>query len=281
MIDLDRLISQASELAPLPNSTVRLFRLLEDPLADVSDMADIIAYDQALTLKLLRAANSAASGSATPVTTVSEAVLRLGAASMVTLAVACGARPVLRPALPAYGLDEGALWRHSVAAAVAAEVLPRFCTAPAPPETFTAALLHDVGKLVMARFLTPEVLDFLQRARASDLLIPLDAEALILGVNHAELGGLIAQHWRLPERVVHGISYHHHPEAGEAIICDYVYTANLLAKHIEAGLDGASCQAAPDADVAARLGLPSPDLAGLVESAALRYREVSGRFDAV
>lgn len=280
MIDLNRLIEQANELAPLPTSTVRLFKLLEDPMSNVADVAEIVAYDQALTLKLLRAANSVTGASATPVTSVAEAVLRLGAASLVTLAVASGVRPALRVAVPAYGLDEGALWRHSVAAAVAAEVLPRFCSEPAPPETFTAALLHDVGKLVMGRFLSPEILDFIQRAQRVEHLGQLEAESLILSVHHAELGGLIAQHWKLPARVVCGISHHHQPTSGADIVCDYVYVANFLAKHIEAGLDGKPFQADLDDEVLVRLGLPRSQLDGLIPAAAERYTAVSGRYHA-
>lgn len=281
MIALDRLIEFANELAPLPASAVRLAELVDSPDCHLDDVAELIAFDQALTVKLLRAANSAVSATAVPIGTAQEAVARMGTAQVLALAVASGARPFLQARVSPYGLDEGALWRHSVAAAVAAETAPAFCQVNVPPETFTAALLHDVGKLVMGRFLSPEILGFIQRAQEVDHLSQLDAEALLLNVHHGELGGLIAQHWKLPPRVVLGITHHHHPEQGQDVICDLTYLSNQVAKRIEAGLDGRRFDFAISPEVAERLGLRPKTLDNFCPVAASRYSQVSRRYNAV
>lgn len=280
MIDLHNLIEQANELAPLPASTVRLAELVSSPEFEMHEVAELIAFDQSLTLKLLRAANSAASGGGVPVSTVREAVLQMGAARVLALAVACGARPLLQTRIPAYGLDEGALWRHSVAAAVAMETAPNFCQVEVPPEAFTAALLHDIGKLVMGRFLSPEILGFIQRAQEVDHLGQLEAESLLLNVHHGELGGLIAQHWKLPARVVLGITYHHNPKQGLDAICDLTYLANQVAKRIEAGLDGRPLDFNLVAGVQERLGLTLQALETFCPVASQRYAQVSLRYHA-
>jgi HD-like signal output (HDOD) protein len=280
MIDLDCLIQQANEMPPLPASAVRLAGLVSQPDCHLDDVAELIAFDQALTGRLLRAANSAASASAVPIGTVQEAVIRMGTAHVLTLAVAFGAKPFFQGRVPAYGLEEGALWRHSVAAAVAAETAPNFCQVLVPPETFTAALLHDVGKLVMGRFLSPEILDTIRRAREAEHVGQLEAESLLLNVNHAELGGLIAQHWQLPPRIVQGIIYHHNPEQGLDGICDLTYLANQIAKRIEAGLDGRDFELVISPEVAERLGLTSELLDRFCPIAAARYAQVSRRYNA-
>jgi len=281
MIDLDRLIEQANAMAPFPASTVRLAQMAADPDCNLTDVAEVIAYDQALTLKLLRGANSAASASATPVTSVQEAVSRLGTSRLVALAVASAARPQLCQQIPAYGLDEGALWRHSVAAAVAAETMPNFCGTTVPSEVFTAALLHDVGKLIMGRFLSPDDLRFIAEARDVDHLSQLEAEALILGVHHGELGGLIAQHWDLPPRVVQGIIYHHNPTEGHDVVCDFTYLANEVAKQIEAGIEEGRGDFAISSEVTARLLTSPAQLDTLCTIATGRFAEVSLRYNAV
>lgn len=281
MIDLHQLIQQANELAPLPASTVRLAQVVSSPDCDVAEVTELIAFDQALTVKLLRAANSAAHSGAIPVSTAQDAVIRLGAAQVLALAVACGARPLLQSKVPAYGLDEGVLWRHSVAAAVASETMMKFCQMDVPPESFTAALLHDIGKLVMGRFLSPEILNFIEQAQKVDHLGPLEAESLILNVHHGELGGLIAQHWKLPDRVVHGITYHHNPEQGLDVICDLTYLANLVAKRIEAEIEGGKSGFTVDAGVVERLGLTAQALDTLCPLAAERYEQVSRRYNAI
>ncbi len=281
MIDLDRLIERANELAPLPASAVRLAELISQPDCHLDEVAELIAFDQALTVKLLRAANSAASAAALPISSVQEAVTRMGTAQVLALAVAAGARPFLQARVPGYGLAEGDLWRHSVAAAVAAETAPAFCGVDVPPETFTAALLHDVGKLVMGRFLSPEILGFIQRAQEVDHLDRLEAEALLLNVHHGELGGLIAQHWKLPPRVVLGITYHHNPEQGLDVVCDLTCLSNQVAKRIEAGLDGRRLEFTLPYEVAERLGLTPKSLNNFCPIAASRYSQVSRRYNAV
>lgn len=281
MIDVTKLIEQAHSLTPLPATTVRLAQLVCSPDCYLEDVAELIAFDQALTLKLLRAANSAASAGAVRYGTVKEAVARLGTAQVLAFAVACSTRPFLQATVPGYGLDEGALWRHSVASAVAAEIVPEICRVEVPPESFTAALLHDVGKLVMGRYLTPEVRGYLRRAYEMDHVAPREAESLVLKVHHGELGGIIAQHWKLPVRVVQGITHHHTPDCGMDVICDVTYVANQIAKGIEASVDGRPFELALAPEVTERLGIAPKIIESLCPLAALRYAQVGRRYSAV
>jgi HD-like signal output (HDOD) protein len=281
MIDLDQVIAEAQSLAPLPASAARLAGLIGDPGCHFDDVAEVISLDQALTLKLLRAANSAATAGAESVGTVREAVLRMGAAQVMTLAVAAGSRPLLQQGIPAYDLFEGALWRHSVAAAVAAEVLAGTGAVQAPPEAFTAALLHDVGKLVLGRFVTPAIREFIGRAQQAEHVGRWEAEALVLGVHQAELGGLVAQHWKLPAAVVHGILHQHDPEQGNDAVCDLTFLADQMAKHIEAALAGRGYSPIVSAGMADRLRLDPARIGELGPLVVARYRQLSRRYDAV
>ncbi len=281
MIDLTKLIESANELPCFPASTLRLTQLVTQPNCNLADVVELITYDQALTVKILRAANSAASASVSPVTGIQGAVMRMGTAQMMALAVASGARCHLQKAVPAYGLEAGALWRHAVAAAVAAEVTPAFSSIEVPPEVFTAALLHDIGKQIMGRFLSEDILLFLNHARNISHLSQLEAETLMLGVHHGELGGLIAQHWKLPDRVVDGITHHHDPGEEKDVVCDFVFLANAVAKQIEPmRVDGKFDFACPP-DIARRVGILDSELTSLCQAAAARLEQVSLRYNAV
>jgi len=280
MIDIDELIRQSNELVPLPATTVKLARMASSPDCHIDDVADLIAFDQGLTVRLLRAVNSAAEGNSCKVTTAREAVLMLGTARVMTLAVAGTARPLLQGGIPAYGLDEGALWRHSVASAVVAETSPRFCKIEIPPESFTAALLHDVGKLVMGRFISPDILDLIHRAQEVEHIGRLEAETLLLNVHHGELGGLIAQHWKLPPRVVQAIIHHHNPDEAMDAVCDVTYVSNQIAKQIEEAPGGEKCELDLLPSVMERLKLQKKFLADFCQLAASRYAEVSQRYNA-
>ena len=276
MVKLDELVKKARELKPLPATVVRLASLTSSIHTDLTEISDVMVHDQALTMRLLRAANSAASGSAMVITSAQDAVFRLGTARVLALTVAANFNTLLTRDDPALKLSESRVWSHSIAAAAAAETLPEFIEAPLPPEAFTAALLHDIGKLVMGRFLTASDLEAIQKAKTEGGLDTLGAESHVLGVHHGELGGIIAQHWKLPETIVKGITYHHNPTSGGDLICDATYLANIIAKHIEAD----PFPPTPDADVLERLQVTEEQLDRLADAAQHRFKSVHARYNA-
>lgn len=274
MIDIDALARSAQHIEALPASVSRLMALTRGDDWSLQDVEQIVRLDQALTLRLLRAANSAASASAVPIATVRDAIVRLGMRSLLSLALAAGVQKRLAKALPEYGLSEGELWRHSVAAALAAESLQDHCVATLPPDAYTAALLHDVGKLVMARFLGPDVLRVLAQARQQGGLSSLKAEVELLQVHHGELGGLIAQQWQLPDRIVVGIIHHHTPDLGRDIIADAVHVANVAAKLAGTGhsASGADLDIVPAS--LHRLGMSADSVAELGAQVSIQLEKV-------
>jgi putative nucleotidyltransferase with HDIG domain len=233
MLDYQQLVRAAEALDPVPVSVSRLVNIVSDDQWAFSDVEHVISLDQALTGRLLQIANSAWSASLVPIGTVKDAVIRIGIGPAVSFAVGACVGPTLRRALPEYGLGEGELWRHSVAASLAAEVLSAMSPMEVPAEAVTAALLHDVGKLVLARFLTADLLAGLAEVRASGDRSMMQAEVGVLGVHHGELGGLIARHWNLPSRVADAIAHHHAPERIEDAACDVVALANVAAKVVD------------------------------------------------
>lgn len=244
MIDIKKLIHSANAITPLPETVTRLMALLGNNNTNISDIEEVFSYDAALSARILRQANSALSGSRNSIGTIPAAVVRLGFDSVFALAVSVSTKEELNTALPAYGMDESTLWQHAQAARLIVEGLRKFAKMPMPAETQTAALLHDVGKIVMARHLDPEVLKILKAASKDGQSIDIDAEREILEVHHGELGGLIAQHWQLPTIVVRGIWFHHEPEAcpeEDRRVAHIVCLANWAAKLATARKDGVEC----------------------------------------
>lgn len=233
MLDLHQLVDKAHHLEAIPMSGTKLASLIADTNSTIESIIEVVSLDQSLAARALRAANSAASAARSPITTVKDAVVRLGRSTMLTLGFGPKVRQNLQQALPEFGLAENMLWRHSVAAALAAESLGSFGKVAVPPEAYAAALLHDIGKLVLARFLDPDLLSFLQRAQDEGHCHPLQAEMEILEVNHAELGALVARHWGLPESIALGIQYHHTPTDEHPLVCHVVCVADVLAKIVE------------------------------------------------
>jgi putative nucleotidyltransferase with HDIG domain len=234
-IDQTALVRAANALDPLPASVARLATLVTRKTWSLSEAEEIIGLDQALAARLLRLANSAAAGSRRQIVTIEDALMRMGIGVVLSMATGSSVQRLTKTGLPQYGLSEGDLWRHSVAAALAAEAASGVCGTTVPPESFAAALLHDVGKLVFVQFLEPKLLGYVGKARDQCNLEIAEAETEILGFHHGELGGLIAQHWKLPKRIVNAIIHHHTPEQGHDVVCDVVCVANVVAKRVGAG----------------------------------------------
>jgi HD-like signal output (HDOD) protein len=278
MIDLDALAQAATCLDPLPTSSVRLAQLAAKQDLEITELVEVVEYDQAITGRLLKTANSSWSASSRPITTVRDAVIRLGTGTVVAVALASTVRGRLSQAIPEYELSEGELWKHSVAAALAAELMPRHCNATIPPETVSAALLHDVGKLLMSRFLGPDLLQQLAEARALAGETWMEAEREILGVHHAELGGLIAQTWGLPETMVRGICYHHDPDAWPEPISYAVFLADSVAKIVGDGF-GESPKVEAFVHAVEALGMRAEAFDVICQLASERLAEVSSRYE--
>ncbi len=278
LVDIDDLIAKADELQPLPESATKLVSLINSGEAEVDEITNIISMDPAMTMKILRSANSAFSGSVLEISTVGEAVGRLGTQRILSLAVASHARGLMRTEVTAYGLNEGDLWRHSVSSMIAAETSSRHCKEPITPASYTAALLHDIGKLVMARFLSEDIQELLRQARDEGGLDPLQAEIRVLQVHHGELGGLIAQHWKLPENIVKGITYHHNPEMGEDLICDSVHLADAVSKQVDAALADKKVEIELDSESAERIGFDTKDFDALCSATTSAFEKMSGLY---
>jgi HD-like signal output (HDOD) protein len=280
VIDLTALTRSANALEALPASVTRLASISSKDSWNVREVEEVVSLDQALSFRLLRMANSAASASLMPVVTIRDAVVRLGIGSLLSLATATSVQKKLSTAIPEYGLTEGELWRHSVAAALAAESAAGFCDVELPSETYAAALLHDFGKLVLARELDPEILKILGAARQQGHLSSMKAESEILSVHHGELGGLIAQHWNLPSRLVVGIIHHHTPDDAFDIVADVVHVANLAAKHVGAGHWADEDDRLPNPSSIARLKMDAKGFEGLCSQVARRLEQVLSQYGA-
>ena len=277
MIDLDQMAQAASQLEPLPTSSTRLAALVCAGTPELGQVVEIVQFDEALTASLLRSANSSWSASRSEIKTVRDAVIRLGASPVLALTLGMNVRRHLGDALPQYGMSEGELWRHSVAASLAAELLAPRATHRPPPETATAALLHDVGKLVMARFLEPSLLEALHQLQEGGAT-RVDAEAAVLGIDHAELGGLIARSWALPDTLIRGIREHGRPRPESDVLVHAVYLADELAKAAGAGIDDNADPVAYERALE-ELGLTERDVDELKLLVAQRLAEVERRFD--
>jgi HD-like signal output (HDOD) protein len=272
VINSERLLESARSLPPLPMSAIRLAGLVSDPHVDVLDIVETISLDQSLTAAVLRQANSAASGSRTRIGTVRDAVVRLGMNMVLSIALSGHLSKQMMKAVPEYGLGAGELWKHSVLASISTDLVRGRSSVRVPTEAATAALIHDIGKLVLCRYMSPHVLELIAQAGLAEGDDDFEAEVKVLEVHHGDVGALVAEHWRLPESIVNAVKYHHTPSERPEPICYAVALGNMLAEYLAA--EGAEVLASPGqrVPVSAGLGLEGRAAERLAE--ALRELEI-------
>jgi HD-like signal output (HDOD) protein len=284
-IDLLDLFSSAEAIDALPITVTRLAELVADDAHDFRDIAEVVSMDQSLTALLLRRANSAASGGRTQITTVRDAAMRLGTGALLSMALASSVHNRMSGALPAYGLATGELWKQSVSASLSTDVLRLKAKVTVPPEASTAALLHDFGKVVLSTHFGVQVLAMLEQAARSDELDLLSAERSVFGVDHADIGGVVAQRWKLPHTIVDAIIHHHEVDPGMAPTVAAVSIAHAMVPDVLHGQDDEPAGDAPASMVAVThgvllesLGIPRDDYPSVLEAARARYAQMASKF---
>ena len=230
MQELDEYINKVKNLPPAPRILPELLTLLRKENVDSSRVVQLISYDPAITASLLRLCNSALFAGSSPATDLDQAVQRLGFRQIYTLVAAISGARALSPAQKGYGINAGELWKHSVTSAVAGQLIARSQDDPDEGLVFTAALLHDLGKIVLADALEHIYAKLVEESRAQQSAM-IETEKRLLGVNHAEIGGRLLTRWKFPENLVAAVAHHHQPkDAGtHTRLAAYVYLGNMVA----------------------------------------------------
>ena len=141
-------------------------------------------------------------------------------------------------------LSSGDLWDHLVGTAIGSVKLAQTLKLKIPSYTFTAALTHDVGKVVLGTFVEVNAESIRELAYQEKMSFE-RAERKVLGIDHAEVGALLLEHWDLPEDLVDVVRWHHQPEdyrGKDPRAANVVHVANVLClmAGVGAGLDALS-----------------------------------------
>jgi len=259
MEDLN-IIAKVESFPSLPCATTKLLSLLDDPNAAVAEIEEILRMDPGLTANVLKLSNSAYFGFASEIGSVHKAIVLLGAKRLMQLVMTSCVNSVMTKSVPGYDLSPGEMWRHSIAVSVAAEGLIEELNAPEADEIFTAALLHDVGKLVLGEFVKDDIKK-IEKIVSKDVSFEV-AEQIALGTNHAEIGAKILESWGLPSEIVSAVRWHHDPDAADetSTLIDIVHVANVLCLMIGIGVGREGLQYKPSPVVTERLGIKSAHL---------------------
>jgi putative nucleotidyltransferase with HDIG domain len=260
MNNRENMLAQVKAFPAAPLTLARLMTILDDPRAGSTELIDAIEIDPGLTANVLRTCNSPFYAGNRQLSTLEEAVHRVGTRTVVQLVTMRAAAPLLGGEQAGYGMAPGDLWHHAVSAALASRLLAQRVGHPKPSLLFTGGLLHDIGKIALDVFLNKRYVEV--RTKVEQGATFQEAEREVLGMEHAELGALIAEKWAFPTPLVNMIRYHHQPEAAEADsdVCSLVHLADALAQWLGVGLGRPGLASRFESSAVRRFGLTPEDL---------------------
>ena len=207
---VQEIIRSIDNLRPMPGNVSRLMKEIDQPDVSISNLSGLVMLDQALAAQVLQVSNSVSLGYARTCSTVYEAIMHIGLGRLKSTLLASSATEMMKRRLNGYKLGEGELWNHSLVTAVISEWLAQTLHYPNTEEAYISGLLHDLGKLFLDQFVLNDyasIVEYVQKYR-----MPLwQVEEKLIGIDHARVGGLIAEHWNFPVVLVDAIRFHHAP----------------------------------------------------------------------
>ncbi|MCX7934741.1 MAG: HDOD domain-containing protein [Planctomycetota bacterium] len=281
MADISSLIADIGELPTLPDVVARLNRLISDPKTSAADINDVISRDLALSAKILKLVNSPYYGFPRRITTITYAVVILGFNAVRNLALSASIVDIF-DRKSTKGFDLKALWQHSIGAALAATALARRVEHALQDDAFTAALLHDIGKVAMNQFRKDDLRCVVAEIEAADCLF-LEAEQRRLFYDHPQLGGALLEHWNLPPQIVSAVRCHHAPAAAnrDVRLGSLVHLADLRARCLFLGNGGDRRIPRLDETAWQNVGLSWPEVAQVADGLGVEFKSAAAFFDLV
>jgi HD-like signal output (HDOD) protein len=237
--DLKRIISRVDDLPTLPRTVLKITELVNDPKSSAKDLARVITDDQVLTARLLKLVNSSFYGFPQRISTVTGAIVLLGFDAIRSLLLTTSVFDLFPGKNRRHIKRQEAFWDHSLGCAVGAKVIGQHLRHDKVEELFVAGLLHDIGKIVEMMLLPGQFEDVTALVSEKDVLM-LAAEEKIMGINHADIGRLLAEHWNLPNKLVQVIDCHHRPGAAGSFMFEaaIVHAADIFCRALGLGSGG-------------------------------------------
>lgn len=232
-----RLVQAQEGLFSLPVVFWKIMEILESPRSSAFHIAEVVGKDSSLSAKLLKLVNSPLYAFPSRIDSIPRAVALLGTRELSSLALGISVVSAFA-GIPAASLNMEQFWKHSISTAVYASLIAAHGREASRERCFTGGLLHDLGWLVMLGKMPDACAQamFLSRNQGAPLY---QKEGEILGFDHAQVGGALCRHWRLPENLTEMIRWHHAPDQPsihlEAAI---LHLANILSTAVGGGTGG-------------------------------------------
>lgn len=237
-----KLKNYISKMPSLPTSVTKIMEICDNPTTSPADLNKVISLDPVLMGKVMKLINSAYYGLSQEVTSLVRAIIMLGINTVKNLALSTAVLGTLGTKANFQALNMDGFWRHSLCVGVTSKLIAkkRGVDQKRLEEYFIAGILHDIGKIPLNNKLSE---DYVTTMSVSDKdRMPLyKAEKMTMSIDHAEVGLMIVDNWKLGQEIRDAVGNHHSYREYTAGKKDIVYTitlANHFANSFEIGYSG-------------------------------------------
>jgi len=210
---VDKALASIGDIATLPEVTIRIIQIVEDPKSTARDLHEVIKNDPALSVKVLKVVNSAFYGLPGQVASVDRAIILLGLSAVKNIAIAASIARLFKGRRISENFSASDLWRHSVGVAVAAHDIAKSSPHPCmPDEIFVAGMIHDIGTMVARQAYPDQFAEAINRCETTSENF-LSCERALMGADHQAFGVGLTTKWKFPRHLRAAVGFHHNPDA--------------------------------------------------------------------
>ncbi|MHC4219772.1 MAG: HDOD domain-containing protein [Planctomycetota bacterium] len=278
-------IAEISHIATLPEITLKIIELVEDPSSTAQDLHKVISNDPALCSRILKVVNSAFYGLPRQIGSINRAIVLLGLNAVKNIAIAASLTKLFRGGELCSRFSAKDLWVHSIATAACAKLICDEMKLGVSDEAFLAGLIHDIGIMVEVQAMRHELLQVFEEMTFDGDGAPTcdmqEFERRILGADHQSFGSGLCDAWKFPKSFTYVTHHHHDPTqlpAANRMLTAIVYVADRLASEagfgFRADLQSLDC----DAGILADLNLTEEHLESVKENLPKAFEEIEATF---
>lgn len=235
-------IREISHIATLPEITLKIVELVEDPKSTAQDLHKVISNDPALCSRILKVVNSSFYGLPGQIASINRAIVMLGLNAVKNIAIAASLAKLFRGGELTPNFSARDLWNHSTAVAATCKIIADALRLGLSDEAFLAGLIHDIGVMVEMQYDRNKLIEVLEEVKCDSDGVPQvnmrDVESRVFGASHAEFGAGLAEKWKFPKSFSLVTGFHHNPlelPAESRTLTTIVHIADRLASEAAPG----------------------------------------------
>lgn len=267
------IVRKQIKLPSLPGIFSQIVSIMGDPNSNSKDFADVIILDPTLSARLLKLVNSSFYGFRHKIDTISDAVSIIGTKELHALVLSMSVIKSFKN-IPEDFVDLTSFWLHSISCGIVARIIAEEKKFPETERFFIAGLLHDIGRLVIYKYLSGHA--YKAFCRANELGEPLfQSELSVFEYDHAKLGGALLRAWKLSKVLIDMVQFHHLPKKSQnKREVSVIHLADFLVNAMKIGSSGERMVPSIDPEVVRFMDVAPNFLEALFEKTEMQIIEV-------